>query len=420
MLQKMTWNQKAIKFLDSISTNGLHPSVPGGAITLYGSCYAYMAKHYLHCQQESNDRLRDFINSCRCTKTGFFIGPELQDFHPDPSAKHDLPHLLNHLACSAVLPVAQEMKIPIEPLTFAREWCSAQQLTDWQSTVNWKNAWFEGNNVLFKGQLLVYLRDVEKYAPAQKCLDHWFKWLNECVDPMTSLWGTNGFCSPMEAVYGGYHQLLVYWHENRPITNPKGLIDTVLTLQHADGGFNPYGNAGACEDVDCIDILINCYKRYQYKHPEIRIAVRRCVDYILGTQNLDGGFPYNRNMPQSHMGIPNTNANPNVSCTFPTWFRIHTLALCKEILPEHAGLKGVQFRFNTYLSMGWHKTPPTWTLAIDHTQRKKEAALLATIRRRALLKRTTSNVQSLRNKLKNLLKRITSITDRTTPRNNPN
>ena len=226
-------------------------------------------------------------------------------------------------------------------------------------------SWFEGNNILFVGQMLIYLRDVERYSGADDALRLWFAWLDSAADISTGLWGTDGYCSRVEAVYGGYHQLLVYYHENHPLPNVRGLVDTVLALQHEDGGFNPYGNAGACEDVDSVDILVNCYKRIDYRRPEVRSALRRCLHHILATQNEDGGFPYNLDQPQSHMGIPGTEAAPNVSCTFPTWFRIHTLALIAEVLPNATQLRGLTFRFNRTLSMGWHSSPEGWHRVSD-------------------------------------------------------
>lgn len=112
--------------------------------------------------------------------------------------------------------------------------------------------------------------DVERVTSAGLALDCWFEWLDSTVDKENGLWGTNGYCSAGEAVCGGYHQLLLYFYENHPLPNIRALVDTVLSLQHWDGGFNPLGNAGACEDVDCVDILVNCYKRLDYRRPAIR------------------------------------------------------------------------------------------------------------------------------------------------------
>ena len=155
--------------------------------------------------------------------------------------------------------------------------------------------------------------------------------------------------------------------------NPEGMIDTVLDLQHPDGGFNPWGNAGACEDVDSVDILLNLYKRFDYRRGDIRFALRRCLHHILATQNPDGGFPYNLNCVQSHMGIPGTQAPANVSATFPTWFRIHTLALIAEILPAERAFAGIKLRFSNSLSMGWHQSPPGWFLELRARDRFSSA-----------------------------------------------
>lgn len=399
MVDSSAWISKAARFLSEIEQDSLFPSVPGGKPTLYGTCYGTMAKIYLSLPVGGVEKIKKFIGDSRDHISGYFIGPELAEYFPETSVRHSRSHLLNHLACSGVLPLAQNLGIPLAPLLFAHEWCSADVLKRWIKTVDWKNAWFEGNNVLFTGQLLVYLRDVEKHPEAQKSLDCWFEWLDREADPATSLWGTDGHCSPMEAVYGGYHQLLLYWRENHPVKNSAGLVDTVLGLRHLDGGFNPNGNAGACEDVDCVDILVNCYKRCDYRRAEIRRALWHCVDHILSTQNSDGGFPYCKDWPQSHMGIPGTQSGPNVSCTFPTWFRIHTLALCHEIIPEHPALAGVPFRFNEFLSMGWHKSPLGWILIIPNAQKKMELRIEKKIRCNMLKMRFSNRIKPAKNLL---------------------
>jgi hypothetical protein len=355
------WEQAAIEFLMAQCTNHGATSVPGGPITLYGTCYAWLGLFYLgHDEQRLKHAFKDLIVTTRDPCSGYYNGPELVNYNPRVGVLHDKRHLQVHLTCSAVLPVAQEMGISLLPLSAAYDYCNPDFLRDWTESIDWTNAWFEGNNILFVGQLLIYLRDVESSPKAGDSLRLWFDWLDSAVDLTTGIWGTDSCCSTAAAVYGGYHQLLVYYHENHPLPNIHGLVDTVLSLQHEDGGFNPNGNAGACEDVDSVDILVNCYKRVDYRRSEIRSALRKCLSHILATQNQDGGFPYNLNQPQSHMGIPGTEAGPNVSCTFPTWFRIHTLALIAEVLPNASELSSISFQFNKSLSMGWHRSPSGW------------------------------------------------------------
>ena len=372
-----SWVISAAKFLKAVqvSDSGIARSQVEGPATLYGTCYANLALKYLGIDVQVKDELKNFLISAQDNDSGLMIGPELIGFIADPGVMHDREHLIMHLTCAA-LPFCQDHSIILpKPILAAHRYVDQDFMSQWMKEIDWKRAWFEGNNILFIGQLMAYLRDVEKYPGAEGALDRWFDWLDDEVDLKTGLWGTNGYCSHAEAVYGGYHQLLVYWHENRPIPNPEGLVDTVMGLNHLDGGFNPNGNAGACEDVDSVDILVNCYKRYDYRRADIRCALRRCVDHILDTQNSDGGFPYSRNIPQSHMGIPGTDAEPNVSCTFPTWFRIHTLALCHEIIPEHPKLTGIPFRFSKHLSMGWHTSPLGWQLKVSDTQWLEEAKI---------------------------------------------
>ena len=356
------WNELAKRYLRSIQDPGLGAacSTPKGPATLYGTCYSLLAMYYLGEEAPVTPEVRHFVTKAQDPASGLFVGPELIDFVPRPGALHDRDHLLLHSSC-AVLPFCQQFLItPSHPIHSAHRFCDLGVLERWLEERDLRRAWFEGNNILFVGQLLIYLRDVERHPGAAEALKRWFSWLDAHADPETGLWGTDGFCSPKEAVYGGYHQLLVYYYEHHPLPNARGLVDTVLGLQHDDAGFEPTGNAGACEDADAVDILVNCYKRVDYRRAEIRHSLRRCLRHILSTQNSDGGFPYNRNRSQSHMGIPGTEAGPNASCTFPTWFRIHTLALIAEVLPNEPALIGIPFRFSSALGMGWHESPPWW------------------------------------------------------------
>lgn len=353
---KSRWTDDAMRFVQSMvePVSGAFRSALNHSPTLYGTCYALLARFYLGNDDPPSDRTKRFIIDCQDTESGLLVGPELHDFSARDGVLHDRKHLLLHLTCAA-LPVCRHFGLELAcSVRAAHAFCELDYLRDWLNRRNLKNAWFEGNNILFVGQLLVYLRDIECHPGAPTALDAWFEWLDQHVDPATSLWGTNGYCSALEAVCGGYHQLLVYYHENHPIRNAAGLVDTVLGLQHPDGGFNPRGNGGACEDVDCVDILVNLYKRGDYRRPEIRCALRQCLRHILAMQNPDGGFPYNRGYPQNHMNIPGTEASPNESTMFATWFRVHTLALMAEILTDEPELQ-FSFRFTNNLSMGWHQ-----------------------------------------------------------------
>ncbi|NBB78989.1 MAG: glycosyltransferase [Verrucomicrobia bacterium] len=376
----LPWNDRVVTFIqNSMRTgeSGLMRSTPLSGATAYGTAYCLQTLLYLNDPNWKQSINRDFVRVWQDPDTGLLWGPELDVCAPE-YAMHDREHLVLHSTCT-LLPFCQELGVELKPLTAAHRFLDSEYLADWCVRRDWENAWFEGNNILFVGQLLVYLRDVEAQPKALSALEQWFAWLDREMDSASSLWGTNGRCSDAAAVYGGYHQMLVYWHEHRSPKNIRGLVDTVLALQHPDGGFNPQGNAGACEDVDCVDLLVHCYKREDYRRAEIRCALQRCVDHILKTQNPDGGFPYKRNAAQSHMGIPGTEAPANVSCAFPTWFRVHTLALCAEVIPNHPKLCEINFRFNRFLGMGWHRGPPDWKLNLPAEQLHAEKAIAARV-----------------------------------------
>lgn len=330
----------------------------GGEATLYSSCFAVMILQYIgQLENLSPIEKRDWaaqINSWQDPESGLYLGPEIvKDKLTSP--KHDYEHVTMHLAAH-VLPTLALLGVqPKYPLTFSHTFLDTVYLLDWLNKRDWKDAWLEGNNLLFIGQFLVFLRDVEAKSGAQKSLDIYFDWLDSQLDPNTGLWGTNSYCSSFVAMCGGYHQLLVYYHERRPVLFKEELIDTVLDLQHEDGGFAPEGGGGACEDVDAVDILVNMYKQIDYRRADIRAALRKCLRQILTLQKPDGGFPYKDGVPFIHMGIPATASPAGVSNMFGTWFRVHTIALIAEILTDEVELEHYDFLFNTVLSMGWHK-----------------------------------------------------------------
>lgn len=330
---------------------------PGGAITLYSSCFAAMTLHYLgELEAFGKSGLHawaEFIASWQEEQTGYFLGPEVV-LDELSSPKHDYEHVAMHLTAHALPALGLLGETPRNPLRFAHPFLDHRHLQDWLGRRNWNDAWLEGNNLLFIGQFLVHLRDVEGRKEAGAAIRHYFEWLDSRLDPRTGLWGTDGHCSRFTAMCGGYHQLLIYYHEQQEVRYKERLVDTVLSLQHPDGGFHPKGGGGACEDVDAVDILVNMYKRTSYRRAEIRIALRKALRSILGKQMPDGGFVYRIGEPFVHMGIRKTESPMNTSNLFATWFRIHAIALIAEVLIDHP-VSSVEWRFNDRCSMGWHR-----------------------------------------------------------------
>jgi len=357
-LQVKVLRENVLKFIserETLVVGEYNYSKTGGA-TLYGSCYALMTLHYLNnipTDAHTKEQWADYINQWQDKETGYFLGPELEEGTIDGQT-HNLIHLKLHLT-TTVLPCLDLLGYsPKWPLSFANEFLHEDSLAYWLSCRSWDKAWLEGNNLLFVIQVLIFCRDVEKHPQANARIEQFFDWLDKEIDPATGLWGTDGHCNSFIAMCGGYHQLLAYYYEHRAINYPEKLIDTTLLLQHPDGGFHPNGGGGACEDVDAVDILVNLYKLYDYRRPDIRFSLRKAVESIVEKQLFDGGFAYRLNEPFMHMGIASTATPPNESNLFSTWFRVHTIALASEILTDTA-LSNYSWRFNKALSMGWHR-----------------------------------------------------------------
>ncbi len=349
----MSRHGATLQFVDSLARGDGYASTPDhDAATCYGTGYALLTRHYLGHDTSPADATALLLASWQ-DEDGYIYGPELRDWTPAAGASHDREHLVLHSTCS-ILPVFRQWDLPLRPLRAAAEqFADLDRLRAWLGERDLVyNAWLEGNNLLFAGHLLIHLRDHERHPHANAALSLWFDWLDERVDPGAGLWGTQHGAPVHQALYGGYHQLLVYYHEDRSILYPERLVDSALSIQGPDGGFNPWGNSGACEDVDAVDILVNLYKQLDYRRAEIRLALRRCLRHIRALQNPDGGYPYAKRGQYTHMGIPATATPAGHSAAFPTWFRVHTLALIGEVLADEPCLP---MRFNDHLSMGWHR-----------------------------------------------------------------
>jgi hypothetical protein len=400
---ELEWQQQGFvrKVSDFIEGCRLDPesrsyaSCWGGPETLYASAFACMLMHYLGTLQDLSEEERydwaDYFNGWQDSETGYFVGPELVKEEMG-SRIHSYEHIAHHLTAHVLPALALLGHQPRYPLAFARPYLDTTFLKQWLGARDWRDAWLEGNNLLFVGQFLIHLRDVEGERQTGPALARYFDWLDERVDPATGLWGSNGYCSNADALYGGYHQLLVYYHEGRPVQHRERLVDVALSLQHGDGGFHPRGGGGACQDVDAIDILINLYKQLNYRRAEIRLALRRALVHIKQRQMPEGGFVYRLDQAFTHMGLARTTSAANRANLFPTWFRVHTLTLIGEILTDEPELQRLS-RFNDRFSMGWH---PGWDRQqAALTWRSRQQEQLAA-RKQAIERRTNAIVTDLR------------------------
>ncbi|KAB0666490.1 hypothetical protein F6V25_03460 [Oryzomonas japonica] len=335
---------------------GRYKSSIDGKETLYASCFALMIMHFIGKLSEVPEKEKaewaEYILSHQDPDTGYFVGPEIS-LGKLLSEAHSRGHLSMHLTAH-VLPALKILGIkPEYSLKFAEKYLDIEYLDGWLCGIDWTSPWLEGNNLLFVGQFLIYLFEEYNIAEAKPAVDYLLNWLDTKIDSTTGLWGTEGCADIAPAIYGAYHQLILYYYLNHNIKYREKLIDSVLSIQHIDGGFSDYFGGGSCEDVDCVDILVNMYKITKYKHNKIETALRKSACNLIRKLTSEGGFYYKRNTEFYHMGMEYTYAPPQRANMFSTWFTVHTLFLISEVI-DLPCTRSIDYNFNQACSMGWH------------------------------------------------------------------
>lgn len=338
-------------------TPGAYMNCKNGNVTLYSSCFALMIYHYLNLlggfDKDYLNEWGNYILSYQDEKQGYFLGPEITEGRLLSKV-----HTKEHLALHSTAHVLPALKIlgnrPRYPLRFAEKYLDEVFLERWLGQRNWTEPWLEGNNLLFVGQFLTHFYEEEDRQEARSTIINMLDWLEKQVDPNTGLWGTNTSSNKHAAVYGGYHQLLLYYYWDRDVKYKERLIDTVLSIQHIDGGFSRSWGGGSCEDVDAVDILVNMSKRTSYRRKDIISALRKARVAILRRMTREGGFVYRVDSDFIHMGMEYTYAPPNTANMFSTWFAVHTLLLISELI-DLPCTRAINYNFNPSCSMGWHR-----------------------------------------------------------------
>ncbi len=172
----------------------------------------------------------------------------------------------------------------------------AQKLSDigyvrgWLSAGMWFNPWLQSNYVMFALAFLELEHRVYRNRQALRAMSAALQFLDERQDAQSGLWQPDDGENMENAVFAAYHFLPYYFWLGRCPEFSEQIVDSVLSVQGAHGGFgaNP---SGACEDLDAIHTLAYMRLVTDYRHSEIQHAVRRCANRIFDLQNVDGGFP---------------------------------------------------------------------------------------------------------------------------------
>ena len=258
-------------------------------------------------------------------------------------------------------------------------WRQAGGLERHLAALDWNLPWRESNRVMFALYFLEQEAARTGEALWRTRLAEGLDWLRAAQRP-SGLWGRHAERRVYDAVYGAYHYLFFFLHWENTFPRAGELLAATRRLQTTEGFFAHARGGGACEDYDCVDILV------KLGDDGDRPALLRCAGAVLDAHNPDGGFPWARPR-QSALPFLLGNVMPGLSATenahlfirrlrdvvrrrrrwrysglsslecpatasdvWSTWFRTLILA---EIDDRHLH-SGAAWGFRDFPALGWH------------------------------------------------------------------
>jgi hypothetical protein len=272
---------------------------------------------------------------------------------------------------------------PAPALTFLNAFRDPAYVRGWLDAGPWDNPWNHSNRIMFLLRFLIHAHQGDGDNAWMDVYDGVLRYLEERQDAQTGLWhGTSG-ASVRAGVFAAYHFYpFFFWRGQRPRCAER-ILDSVLSIQHADGLFGEHQGGGACEDLDAIDMLVKFSLLTQYRSDDVRRSLERAFDRLLLLQNGDGGFPDRQvqrgELPRSwrrqiyerlsldrfldrpllrpyepYSGWNLVKARKGDSTIWGAWFRPLALALIQERFPDlRVGASAVG-RSHALPCLGWH------------------------------------------------------------------
>ncbi|MBU4211468.1 MAG: hypothetical protein KKD33_02675 [Verrucomicrobia bacterium] len=306
---------------------------------LYASCYAAMARHLLNELQTIDAQLKkEWIKSIQSFQDddGFFKDVIIAH----PGSWYVAPHMewcgWWHLSCHAIIAMTALGGVVEREFGILKPFYDEAYLQAWLERRDQEKIDFVGNEILNLGQLLQYARDFHHVRPADRAMEIVFDWLNKKQDANTGLWGLN-FDTPAkmnQAYQGAYHFYLLYEYDRRPVACVERIIDSMLSMQTAQGGFGIHENTSGCEDIDAIDPLCRFCLKTEYRRQDILAALSRTIAWVLSNRVVDNGFVFIKNKEMFY-GSKLMYSGAHEGSSFATWWRMLSLAIMSQVVKEH-------------------------------------------------------------------------------------
>lgn len=201
-------------------------------------------------------------------------------------------------------------------------------IEDWIQSLPWqKNYLSVSNTIMNYGLLLQYSRDYFNNNKADEYITRLRNYLkNNYRDNKSDLWGYNTTRSIFDiskAVKTFYHILPIFLYDKDiEEFDIEKVLSYTLKTQNSMGGFSPYYNSDACEDMDSVYILVNLSSTLDNINKEsIEKALTKFLYLAPQNFNKDGGAVFKRGKAFQYADQPKLSSTKGQSNMFATWFR---------------------------------------------------------------------------------------------------
>ena len=302
--------------------------------TMWASAFAALSLAFLgefeNFSKETRTKWIKYLQSFQKEETGFFIDPVFNS--KDRLSKNHTDELLFAHSSTFVMGALNRLGAkPLYPIRWTHKYHNPHEMEKWLASLDWHiNAWVVGNWSYDIGCALGMDYLVTGKQGPLDGINAYFDWYDRNQNPQTGWWDIANNSPIMCQQYGGYHTLMVYWMFDRPVPKADKMIDTSLALQHQDGLFYPEGGGGCCQDMDCIDPLVNLGWATGYRTNDITKALGKSIEPMLGKYNPDGGVCDNPKFTRAEFGWQLCKAEPGQSDMCSAFFYPFTLILAAE------------------------------------------------------------------------------------------
>lgn len=372
------FGEDILHWLDSLKTPQGYRLWAGSPPNLLATSFAVYVRELLGDLPEGDeaDWLAEALLAHRDKESGLF---SLDPAASQTGANHNRHYLdlqQTHFALKALRSLGRAENVA---MPFLESWKEAGSIRKSFDGLDWSNPWLVSNNVMFLLYFLEHALDQGLPGPWRERIEEGLGRLLE-HQRASGLWGLNAESRVYNAIYGAYHFLFFFLHWQGEMPGAARLLDWTRKLQTSEGFFAHNPGGGACEDYDCVDLLIKlggekdrnmllscaeavlesrdttgafCWARPLH-HP-VRFALEAFKPSLSLTENrklllarLRAILPAGRRWRYS--GLKSLECPMDQPDIWSTWFRLLILA---EI-DDHYLESGREWVFCSFPSLGWH------------------------------------------------------------------